>query len=103
MMVQGMQQKSHSNPPGQGHSTQPVLGAVGFTIDVVELLAIEDGSTEFTSSLGFVMAVMMDGWDRIFSRRLEWEGLDLRIRAGVFSGKVGVGGGMSATYDVRRC
>lgn len=50
MMVHGRQQKSHSKPPGQGHSTQPVFGAEGFTIDVVELLAV-DGSTELTSFL----------------------------------------------------
>lgn len=59
MMVHGMQQKSHSPPPGQGHSRQPVFGAEGFPIDVVELLAI-DGSTGFTSSLGSAKAVMMD-------------------------------------------
>lgn len=58
MIVHGMQQKSHSKPPGQGHSMQPVFGVEGFTIDVVELLAV-DGSTEFTSSVGFARAVMM--------------------------------------------
>lgn len=66
MIVHGMQQKSHSPPPGQGHSTQPVFGPTGFTIDVVELLAV-DGRTGLTSSLGSANAVMMA--EAIFSLR----------------------------------
>ena len=57
MIVQGIQQNSQSKP-GQGHSTQPVFEPEGFTIDVIELLAV-DGSTGLTSSLEAVWAVMM--------------------------------------------
>lgn len=61
MIVHGMQQKSHSPPPGQGHSTQPVFGAEGFPIEeeVVELILAMDGSTGLTSSLWSAKAVMM--------------------------------------------
>lgn len=70
MIVHGMQQKSHSNPPGQGHSIQPVFGAEGLTIDVVELLAI-DGRAELTSSLESAKAAMLFGV--IFSLKVRFE------------------------------
>ncbi len=41
MTVQGIQQKSHSRPPGHGHSRQPVLGTAGFTTEVVEELLVK--------------------------------------------------------------
>lgn len=39
MTEQGMQQISHSPPPGHGHSTQLVFGPVGLMIELVELVA----------------------------------------------------------------
>lgn len=90
MIVHGMQQKSHSNPPGQGHSIQPVFGAEGLTIDVVELLAI-DGSAELTSSLESAKAAILV--EAIFSLRRQFGLVLLEL--------LSVEGVKSCTFDVR--